>query len=171
MDLQGKRLLIDGYNVIRRTPRWNELFHRDMATARNALVGHCAGLKARHRGIDGIVIFFEGDSSVSPLRSHRPHGIRVVFTPSGVEADDRIIREVRNGTPADTVVVSDDREVAGRCRALGATILPAARLAQGTLTSPRKPGRRPGSGSGKADLTPDQKREINDELREMFGID
>lgn len=28
--MSGKRILVDGYNVIRRTHRWNELFRRDM---------------------------------------------------------------------------------------------------------------------------------------------
>ena len=56
-----KRILVDGYNVIRRTPRWNDLFRRDMAAARSALLQHCATMKTRHRVISEIVVIFDGN--------------------------------------------------------------------------------------------------------------
>lgn len=167
----GRRFLVDGYNAIRRTPRWNDLFLRDLAAAREALMAHCAGLKARHRGIREIVAFFDGDSSVAAPHVPRPPGVRVVFSASGVEADDRIIEAVRRGTPRGTVVVSDDSAVAARARTLGASVLSAAQFEQGRLTPSGKAARQRGDQDAKDDLTPGQRSEINDSLRKAFGID
>jgi len=164
-----KRILVDGYNVIRRTPRWNDLFRRDMAEARSALLQHCATMKARHRDISEIVVIFDGDSSVASHPAPNAPGVRAIFTSTGVEADERIVEAVRSGTPRETLVVSDDAEVIGKSRRLGASVASAAQFQQGAIAHRGSTKPKPKVPDAKSDLTPSQEREINAEMRRTFG--
>jgi len=168
MTFGAARILVDGYNAIRRTARWNELFQRDPAAARAALLAHCAAWKAQQRGIRELAVFFDGDSTVAAADLPRPAGVRVVFTPSGTEADEAVIAALRQGAARSAAVVSDDREVARRARQLGAGVISAAEFAA-SGAAPPPPA--PPTAAGKNGLTPEQRRQIDADLRRAWGVD
>ena len=169
--MSGKRILVDGYNVIRRIPKWADLFRRDMAASRNALIQHCTLFKSRHHAVGEIVVIFDGDSTVTSHPGPHVPGVRVTFTPTGVEADERIVEMVRGGAPHGMIVVSDDAEVAGRSHNLGATIMSVADFQRGALPGPGGARRKPKQTDEKKDLTPSQERAINEEMKGLFGIE
>ncbi|MCE9614771.1 MAG: NYN domain-containing protein [Lentisphaerae bacterium] len=169
--MSGKRILVDGYNVIRRTPRWHDLFRRDMAAARKVLIQHCSTLKTSRRDITEILVFFDGDSSVAAHPTPHVPGVRIVFTSTGVEADERIVEATRSGAPHGTVVVSDDTEVVGRCRDLGAGHMSVADFQHGATQGPHGARARPQQDNDKNGLTPAERREIDDEMRRTLGIE
>ena len=161
--------MVDGYNAIRRVPEWNRIFTRDMGLARNALVRYCGEWRARHRDFREVIVVFDGDSSVPPQpRAARP-GVRVVFTRTGEEADQRILALIQQARSVDRiVVVSDDAEIARGARVHGAEAISVQEF--GTASGPRRD--RPGRATeDKTRLSGAQKKEINDMLKRAYGLD
>ena len=164
----GKIALVDGYNVIMRHHIWRGIFKRNQDQARSALLSYCAEWKVRRGDIyDFIVIFDGGPATRGNMMPHAPH-VRALFTRGGETADDHIIAMLRQGAyGGNHVVVSDDREVAGKARALGAEVVSVnafcARL--------RRPAQHDYPEDDKNDLSPQERKAINDELRQAFGIE
>lgn len=102
-----RRLVVDGYNVTRT--------HRpdlDLERQRDWLVGVVAGLAARRRLDDPLVVF---DGAGGAASTTRVRGVRVRFSPAELSADDDIVFDVAAADPALPItVVTDDRELAGR---------------------------------------------------------
>jgi len=105
------RALVDGHNAMHRL----RIRARDHESARREL---CR--RVRDVAPDAIV-FFDAKGSVDrPCPSLREEGVRVVYVRRR-DADEAILEEVRDADrPEEIVVVSDDREVAGRAAQLGA---------------------------------------------------
>jgi predicted RNA-binding protein with PIN domain len=99
-------LVVDGYNVTKTA--WPDL---SLERQRDRLLGGLAPLVARS-GAEVTVVFDAADSVDRPL-VNRPRGVRVLFSPAGVIADD-VIRELVAAEPRGrpVVVVSSDQEVA-----------------------------------------------------------
>lgn len=110
-------ILVDGYNVAKLG--WPG---RSLAEQRDALVTRSENLARRH-GAD-VAIVFDGDSVVG-AHADRRRSVRVVFSPTGVTADD-VIREEVARLPIDraVVVVTNDREIVADVRRDGANVLP-----------------------------------------------
>ena len=110
-------MLIDGYNVS--MLGWPNL---SIDEQRSALVNAVENMTLRF-GTDATVVFDGAD--VVGAHSLRRRSTRVLFSPSGVIADDVIRAEVER-TPADrhVVVVTNDAEIARDVRAAGANVLP-----------------------------------------------
>lgn len=115
----GRRILVvDGYNVIRDSPRYRRLIDEDLAgpvlhdvymRARSALL---ADVGAFAQGsFEEATVVFDGFGNPDPERPPlREAGVNVVFSPSGVEADaviERLVTEAREGGEDVTVVTSD----------------------------------------------------------------
>ena len=115
----GKRelLVVDGYNIIHSTPRYERLvydrsddpYSRDVhASARTALISDVAAFA---QGRYEAVIVFDGAGNVSAERPNISQaGCRIEFSPTGVSADtvvQRICTEARETGRACTVVTSD----------------------------------------------------------------
>ena len=86
--------------------------------------GQRHALLRRVRGVepDATVFFDARDAPGHVGRTFREQGVRVVYC-AHREADDEIIDTVRHsGEPGRFLVVSNDRELTGRSRQLGATI-------------------------------------------------
>lgn len=108
----GVVLVVDGYNVSMHA--WGDV---PIADQRDRLVAALSGLQARTKG--SVTVVFDGADVVRP--PERRPGVRVVFSPDGVEADTVVIEEVRSLAPEiPVVVVSSDRAVAERARSAGA---------------------------------------------------
>jgi predicted RNA-binding protein with PIN domain len=108
-------LIVDGMNVIGSRP---DGWWRDRTGAQVRLVAQVEGLDGE--GTE-ITVVFDG----------RPHGavrtesaVRLLFAPGGPNAaDDAIVALVRSlERPDEAVVVTSDRNLAEKVRALGATV-------------------------------------------------
>lgn len=99
------RILIDGYNLIRRVPELAGADRRDLAEGREMLLSQLAMYRSGrgHR----ITVVFDGTDSIHLGGSaHRARGISVVFSPRGRTADD-VIRKLCVDGAADLVVTAD----------------------------------------------------------------
>ena len=99
------RLLVDGYNLTKTA--WPTA---PLEAQRNRLVSALAPLVARTRA-DTTVVFDAADTDHRPP-VHAPRGVKVLFSPRGVIADD-VLRDLVAAEPAGRVVivVTDDRAV------------------------------------------------------------
>ena len=99
------RLLVDGYNVSKQA--WPT---SSLELQRSRLLTGLASLVAR-TGAETTVVF---DAAATPSRPvvSTPRGVKVLFSPEGVIADD-VIRQLVSAEPEGrvVVVVTDDREV------------------------------------------------------------
>jgi predicted RNA-binding protein with PIN domain/TolA-binding protein len=99
-------LVVDGYNVTKTA--WPDL---SLERQRERLLGGLAPLVARS-GAEVTVVFDAAETTERPL-VNRPRGVRVLFSPPGVIADD-LIRELVAAEPRGRplVVVTSDQAVA-----------------------------------------------------------
>ena len=112
LGLPAAHLIVDGYNVSK--TGYPEL---TLAQQRDRLVRSLAALAARTSA--EVTVVFDGAAVAVPPGPAR--GVRVLFSPPGVIADD-VIRDLAAAEPTGrvVVVVSSDRELADRVRRLGA---------------------------------------------------
>ncbi|OUP11047.1 NYN domain-containing protein [Collinsella sp. An2] len=110
-------LVVDGYNIIHATPRYEKLIYdrsddpysNDVyVSARMALIRDVAAFAQRRYE---AVIVFDGAGNVSADRPNIPQaGVRIEFSPTGVSADtvvQRLCTEAREAGRACSVVTSD----------------------------------------------------------------
>jgi hypothetical protein len=121
--LPRSRLIIDGYNVTKTT--WPTL---SLEAQRARLLALLSALVARTKA-EATVVFDAAASESRPVVAS-PRGVKVLFSPVGVIADD-VIRELVAAEPAGrvVVVVTEDRELADDVRRAGARV-----VAPGALT-------------------------------------
>ena len=113
------RLIIDGYNVT-----MEAYPSASLEAQRSRLVAALAPLVAR-TGAETTVVFdaaSSGSRSVMPS----PRGVKVVFSPEGVIADD-VIRQLVAAEPGGrvVVVVTSDQELANDVARDGSRVMPA----------------------------------------------
>ena len=169
MSPTGKKiLLIDGYNVINRTPELKFLLEGDLENARKKLALLISAWSRTHPAFECVIIF-DGDPQYAGDREVRLSGIRCTFSRTSHGGDDEIIRYVKDhrGRKSDITVVSDDNNVGNNCRAHGASVQPSSYIMTGI---PRHTG-------GGREASPDGKRlnkktaaEITKELTKKFGL-
>jgi predicted RNA-binding protein with PIN domain len=116
------RLIVDGYNVTKQA--WPTV---SLEAQRSRLVSALGPLVARS-GAETTVVFDAAESTVRTA-TPAPRGVRVVFSPAGVIADD-VIRQLVAAEPRGrvVVVVSDDQAVARDVVRSGARSVPASAL-------------------------------------------
>ncbi|MFI5953495.1 NYN domain-containing protein [Cryptosporangium sp. NPDC051539] len=117
LGLPRVHLVIDGYNVTK--TGFPELA---LEQQRTRLLAGLAGLAAQTNA--EITVVFDGASRLA-VAPGSPRGVRVIFSPAGVTADEvirRLVRAEPAGRPV--VVVSSDKEVAGGIRRSGAYAVP-----------------------------------------------
>ena len=120
--LPRARLIVDGYNVTKAT--WPE---SSLEVQRARLLAGLAPLVARC-GASTTVVFDAASSTARPPVAP-PRGVKVIFSPPGVIADD-VIRDLVAAEPAGrpVVVVSDDAGLGADVSRSGARVLGAAAL-------------------------------------------
>lgn len=169
----GRLVILDGYNVIHRHPRLRQTLGQSLAQARQALAVRLAGWRANRRDIACLMIVFDGNPDAAPLgreADSAPGGVQLLYTGRGEKADERIVAIVREWSRRYRCsVITDDREVAGRAKALGAEILPVRDFFPDTQTKSRR-----GGNAEDPDLTdkpdPAACREIDAYMRRAFNI-
>jgi hypothetical protein len=108
-------LVVDGYNLARTT--WTDLTPRE---DRQRVVTMLEAVQARSSGV--VIVVFDGESGTVAPRHSR--AVRVVFSATGVTADDHIADLVASLPPErPVVVVSSDRAVMADARRHGATAM------------------------------------------------
>lgn len=118
-------VIVDGYNVA--FSGLGPDAPRDPAAARVWLERTLGELAARHRVSVRLVL--DGAEGHPPPVATGARDVVVEYSPPGVTADDVIVDRVRSSPPgAEVVVVTSDRELAGRVRALGANVIPSSVL-------------------------------------------
>lgn len=122
LSMPRARLIIDGYNVSKAA--WPE---SSLEAQRIRLVNGLAPLVARV-GAETTVVFDAAAVSTRPVAT-APRGVKVMFSPEGVIADD-VIRELVDAEPEGrvVVVVSSDAEVARDVLRAGARSMSASSL-------------------------------------------
>lgn len=120
--LPRARLIVDGYNVSKTA--WQE---SSLEAQRTRLLGALAPVVAR-TGAETTVVFDAASSATRPV-VRVPRGVKVLFSPEGVIADD-VIRELVAAEPRGrmVVVVSSDRAVASDVARAGARAVAAEAL-------------------------------------------
>lgn len=105
LSLPRARLVVDGYNVSKQA--WPT---SSLEVQRSRLLTGLAALVAR-TGAHTTVVFDAAETTSRPVVSS-PRGVKVLFSPPGVIADD-VIRQLVDAEPEGrvVVVVTDDREV------------------------------------------------------------
>jgi predicted RNA-binding protein with PIN domain/regulator of replication initiation timing len=124
LGLPRAHLVVDGYNVTKTA--WPEL---SLERQRDRLLAAVAPLAAR-TGAEVSVVFDAAETPDRPV-VNRPRGVRVLFSPLGVIADD-VIRELVAAEPRGrpVVVVSSDQAVARDVRRAGAHVVAASALSR-----------------------------------------
>jgi hypothetical protein len=114
--LPRPRLIVDGYNVTKEA--WPS---QTLEAQRTRLLTLLGALVAR-TGAETTVVF-DGAASESRPPVTPPRGVRVLFSPTGVIADD-VIRDLVAAEPAGRVlvVVTDDRALGADVRRAGARV-------------------------------------------------
>jgi hypothetical protein len=129
------QVLVDAHNVMYRHPPWQRLIEADAEAARAAFEQRLAGRANLH-------LFYDGGPG-GEARSAWRHGLHLDYAGSA-SADDRIVRWLQLNAARRAVVVSDDRELQRRARALGAAVMPVAEFLAGL---PRVPPGEAGRGA------------------------
>nr|WP_232523737.1 NYN domain-containing protein [Nocardioides sp. MAH-18] len=111
------RLIVDGYNVSKRA--WPS---SSLEAQRNRLAGSLAALVAR-TGAETTLVFDAAETDHRPPVV-APRGVRVLYSPRGVLADD-VVRDLVSVEPQGrvVVVVTADRAVATDVAAAGARVV------------------------------------------------
>lgn len=115
----GREILVDGYNVIKRTPSLRALETKSLEAARHALITQ---LSQRYRHTPHLVtVVFDGASPTEQVMHERR--VRVIFSRSGEKAD-QVIERLAAGARAagrEVEMYSDDAEVQSSVESAGGT--------------------------------------------------
>ena len=114
-------IIVDGYNLIRRSPQLNELDRQDILLGREALQDMLFAYKKakRHR----ITVVFDGQNALPGAgQGAQPKGIQVIFSRNGRSADD-VIKKIALQEREKAVIVSSDNDVIDFCTSQGAAVI------------------------------------------------
>lgn len=117
-------IVIDGYNLILRSPAFQPDDRRDLATAREKLV-NLLSWTIGGGDVSFVVVFDGSETGFGPRRTTRSGGVTVRFSKPPAKADD-LIRELVEELHEDeteTTVVTSDLEVARHAQNFGAKIV------------------------------------------------
>jgi hypothetical protein len=106
--------ILDGYNILHRSPELAALMESSLEQARNALARMCRNWLASRGDAGQFVIVWDNSSGNPGDLDTAGSGIRMVYADPGETADVRIARLAENySRTAACIVVSDDK---GLCR-------------------------------------------------------
>jgi ribosomal protection tetracycline resistance protein len=160
-----KKVIVDGYNLIYAHPELGERVRTDAREARETLITILSEY-VRARKVKVILVFDSRLSRAAPVPSLPPR-LEVVFSRSGLSADELIVKMIESERrPRDVTVVSSDYKDIGRvAKSLGIQVLRAQSFWGEILKQKKrgdKSGEKPTSVSG---------REVEYWLEEFEGRD
>lgn len=166
-------IIIDGYNVIHRVPDLERLLDRGLETAREGLFRFCSSWLATRKDVWLFYIVFDGQSDVLGDERQPAPGIRAVYTRTGEQADTRIIQIVDERKKDFIVtVVSDDNFVRNHSSDLAVKVMSSSDFFNLPTARGRGRGRNQHAGGGDdKNLTPREVKNINDSLKDAWGIE
>ncbi|MFO7839081.1 MAG: NYN domain-containing protein [Desulfosalsimonadaceae bacterium] len=124
----GLHIVVDGYNLIRRSETLSPLDQQDLELGREGLLERLAAYK-RVKG-HAITVVFDGTSQHSVFGRKDSHkGIEVKFSRHG-ETADAVIKRIARTEREKALVVSSDHEVADFSASQGAAVIGAAEFEQ-----------------------------------------
>ncbi|MCD4653202.1 NYN domain-containing protein [bacterium] len=178
-DIESGILLVDAYNVIHADAALKEALTISLELARDRLRGMCRYFRQKHRGLR-VCLVFDGDSSVGyiPEKSREQvlserDGISEIFTQTCIEADSRILQEVKRlSAKKQLIVVTADVDVIQECRVAGAEIMTPEKFiveCRATLKPKRKNRPTNPNSSAKKFVNPKQREDLIKEFEEFFG--
>ncbi|OIO36568.1 MAG: hypothetical protein AUJ74_01685 [Candidatus Omnitrophica bacterium CG1_02_44_16] len=157
--------IVDGYNLIKRTPR----FDRDeLRAARAELFSYLECYRPHGSLKNGLVVVF--DSKRECFSYQEEHSFRVVFT-QGETADDKIKSIVsQDRQPKEIVVVTDDKQLKLAVRSCGAQVIACAEFLKKGRSPQEKQARffKDKELDGKSTLSIVQKEKITEELGRIW---
>ena len=156
-------IIIDGYNLIRRSPELRRHERHSLEEGRRALIRALTIYRRLrpHR----ITLVFDGNVGGAPQMGRDREGdILILYSPRGVTADE-VIRDLAERRDGETVVVTSDRAVASFVERRGATVVSADQFAE-ILLAPGRGGRegRPGESE-----TPEKEEDDDERERPRKG--
>jgi predicted RNA-binding protein with PIN domain len=176
-----KQMILDGYNVIYELPVLKKNLMLSLEDARAALVNFMQIWVNNHVYKGKINIIFDGndgssggnqsftgDSQFTLGNNHTSRSINCSYSSSGQKADDYIIcmvREIKNRSSI--TIVSNDNYVRSTCSSLGAAIARPSFL----IDSPKLKKRKINTQKSSKKISPVQEKEINEFLKEKWGIE
>jgi len=114
-------IIIDGYNLIRRSSVLSRLDRMDMQAGRESLIEKLGRYKKlRHHNI--TVVFDGGNAPVFSCRRDHIKGIHIEFSPENQTADS-IIKKMVDSEREKAVVVTSDRDIVDFSTARGAAVI------------------------------------------------
>lgn len=118
--LMALHLIIDGYNLIRQSPFFQEMDARELELGREALLDSLAGYR-KTRPQHKITVVFDGwlGGDLKESRDHRS-GMAIVYSRRGERADE-VIKRLLQKERSRAVVVSSDRELQEYAQKVNAT--------------------------------------------------
>lgn len=117
------RIVIDGYNLLNCSPKWQRLCKQSLAQARAGLLRNLGEYKAHKK--HPVLVVFDGVKGGWPTeRKERQNNIDIIYSRQGEQADD-VIRRLVDDLGESAVVVTSDRELADSVIYKGATVISA----------------------------------------------
>jgi len=164
-------LIIDGYNIIHAVKKLTIALERGLKESRDALVSFCEQLLGVRRDIEEIHIVFDATSDLYCAEESPHPRIRILYTPTEEDADDRIIEILRVYTGKSQVaVVTNDNYVANNARSLKAKILSASEFER--YSTPRKfqDQKTSGNSPGSPEVSANTAKDITEEYKKFLDV-
>jgi len=114
--------ILDGYNIIHKSPAFSKLLARSLEEARRGLIGFCRTLLQSRGDVAKITIVFDGKSDVYS-GDESSQNVEILYTQTGEDADDHIVDYLRKTQPRFAAIVSDDNYVCNSARAFKAKVV------------------------------------------------
>ncbi len=117
----GIHIVIDGYNLIRQSPRFSELDRQDLQSGREALVETLAAYK-RVKSYR-ITVVFDGTAADTGMPRRDVHkGIAMRYSSQG-ETADTVIKRIAEKEKEKLMVVTSDQEIVRYVETMGAATI------------------------------------------------
>lgn len=129
-------IIIDGYNLIRRSNAFSELDRMDIQRGREALIDSLARYKRikKHR----ISVIFDGSGAPS-FSAHCDHikGVDIKFSRRG-ESADAVIKKMAGKLKEKALIVSSDRDITDHALLQGAAVISSPQFEKILIRSPHE---------------------------------
>ena len=161
--------ILDAYNVIHKMRRFETALDTDLRTAREALGTLCTGMAQRRGDITSMILVFDGRSEWNDLPKKVTAKIRLVFSETNEDADDRIATLLAKlPEKPEKCVVSDDNFVGNTARSHQTASMSVAEFEAFERAVMNKNAEPTNSKSFK--LSPKDAQDITEDYRKQLGL-